>query len=68
LAKALLEVCAIGSADAHAVAVLENELELAVRNGLKLEDTVYVNDGGSMNADESQGIKMAGQLVHCGAV
>jgi hypothetical protein len=42
------------------VAVLQNELELAVRNGLKLKDAVYVNDGGSMNPDESHGIEMAG--------
>jgi len=41
------------------VAVLQNELELAVRNGLKLKDTVNINDGGSMNADESHGIEMA---------
>src|SRR5271169_991685 len=48
--------------------VLQNQLELAVRNGLKLKDTVYVNDGGSMNADESHGIEMAGELVQGGSV
>jgi hypothetical protein len=42
------------------VAVLQNDLELAVRNGLKLKDTVDVDDGRPMNADESHGIEMAG--------
>ena len=60
LAQALLELYTIGSAHARAVAVPQYDLELAVRNGLKLKDTVYVNDGGSMNADESHGIEMAG--------
>jgi hypothetical protein len=41
------------------VAVLQNDLELAVRNGLKLKDTVDIYDGRSMNADESHGIEMA---------
>ena len=59
LAQAFFQFYAIGSADAWTVAVLQNEFELAVRNGLKLKDTVYVNDGRSMNADESHGIEMA---------
>jgi hypothetical protein len=50
------------------VAVLQNELELAVRNGFKLKDAIYVNDRGSMNADESHRIEMAGSLVKCGSV
>jgi hypothetical protein len=59
LAQAPLKLYAIGSADARAAAVLQSELELAVRNRLKLDDAVYVDDRGSMNADESHRIEMA---------
>jgi hypothetical protein len=38
-------------------AVLQNELELAMRNGLKLNDAIYIEDRRSMNADESPGIE-----------
>ena len=48
--------------------ILQNEFELAMGNGLKLNDTVYIYDARSMNADESHGIKMGGQLVKCGSV
>jgi hypothetical protein len=60
LAQALLQLYTIGSAHARAAAVLQYDLELAVRNGLKLKNTVYIDDGGSMNADESHGIEMSG--------
>jgi hypothetical protein len=60
LAQALLKLYPISSADARAVAVLQNEFELAVRNGLKLNDAVYIDDGRSMNADESHGIETSG--------
>src|SRR5579864_5771793 len=68
LAQAHLQLCAICPADARAVAVLQNEIELAVRNGLKLQDAIYVHDGGPMNADEPHGIETSGQLVQCSSV
>jgi hypothetical protein len=50
------------------VAVLQDDLELAMRNRLKLKNTLYIDDGGSMNADESHRIETSGKLVKCGSV
>jgi len=60
LTQALLQLYTIGSAHARTVAVLQNDLELAVRNGLKLKNIVNIDDGRSMNADESHGIETSG--------
>jgi len=47
LAQPLLNLCAIGSANAQTLPALQYELELTARHGLKLNDAVYVNDRGS---------------------
>src|SRR5215471_17416180 len=39
-----------------------------MRNGPKLNDTLYIDDGRAVNPDESHGIEMAGELVQCGPV
>jgi hypothetical protein len=43
--------------------VFQSDLEFAVRNGLKLENNVDVDDRRSMNAHEAHGIEMVGELV-----
>src|SRR5262249_3653371 len=59
----MLEVCAVGSADPRAVAVLQDHFELAVRDGLKLDDAVDVDDRRSMNSDKAHWIDLIGKLV-----
>ena len=58
LAKAFFYFDAIGSAYAWAMPVLQKQLELAMRNGPKLDNTVYVDDGRAMNPHEPHGIKV----------
>ena len=52
MAKAFFYFDAIGSAYAWAMPVLQKQLELAMRNGPKLDNTVYVDDGRAMNPNE----------------
>jgi hypothetical protein len=65
LAQAFFQFYAIGSAGARTMAILQKQLELAMRNWPKLNDTLYVDDGGPMNPDKSHGIEMAGEFVQC---
>jgi hypothetical protein len=39
------------------MAVFQDEVEFAVRDGLKLKDAVNIDDGRSMNADEAHGFE-----------
>jgi hypothetical protein len=50
------------------VAVLQDEVEFAVRDGLKLKDAVNIDNGRSMNADEAHGIETIGELIEGGSV
>ncbi len=50
------------------MAVLQDEFEFAVRDGLKLKDAVNIDDGRSMNTDEAHGIETIGELIEGRAV
>src|SRR5215467_4058133 len=68
LAQSMLELRAVGSADPRAVAVLQDHFELAVRDGLKLDDAVDVDDRRSMNSDKAHWIELVGKVVKRGPV
>jgi hypothetical protein len=63
LAKSHFKLTSIISAYARTVTVFKNDVELPVRNGLKLEDALNVDDCGSMDADETQRIQPVSQVV-----
>ena len=50
------------------MAVLQDEFEFVVRDGLKLKDAINIDDGRSMNADEAYGIETIGKFIKGGAV
>lgn len=50
------------------MAALQKQLELAMGNGVKFNNAIYVNDRGSMDPDESHWIEIARKFVQCGPV
>ena len=62
LAEALFQFYAISSADARKVATFENELKFTMRDGLKFQDAVDVDDNRSMNANETPWIEARSQF------
>ena len=63
LAQSLLELGPISPADARSRAVFQYNFELAVRDRLELNDAVDVDDSGSMDANEVNGVQSSGQFI-----
>jgi hypothetical protein len=60
LAKAFLQLEAIGSAYAGAGAILKDHFEFAVGDGFQLKDAFDVDDGGAVDADEALRVQFFG--------